>query len=69
MMTSNDPWQDKLQVEVVDVKGIDTAMGKVQVPLNFLMGLPNQEFFDKEFPLEGGHPNARISMSAKLFSI
>jgi len=69
MMTSNDPWQDKLQVEVVDVKGIDTAMGKVQVPLNFLMELPNQEFFDKEFPLEGGHQNARISMSAKLFSI
>ena len=69
MMTSTNPWEDKLHVEVVDVKGIDSSLGKVCVPLAFVMDLPNQEFFDMEFPLEGGHANARLTMSAKLFSI
>ena len=34
MMTSNDPWQDKLQVEVVDVKVGLNAHYKMQISSN-----------------------------------
>jgi len=70
MMTSQNPLEDEVRVQVLDAKNGDACLGKISVGLNFILDLPNQEFFDMEFPLEGnGHSNARISISAKLYAI
>ena len=69
MLTSTQPQEDEITIEVIDVKGVDTLLGKVQMPLKFLLDLPQREFFDMEMSLEGGHPSAKVSLSAKLYSV
>ena len=69
MLLSDNIWEDTIQVEVIDVKGIDTSLDKVTIPITFIADLPDQEFFDMQWPLEGGHSEAGMAVSAKLFCI
>ena len=69
LFTSKHPSTDTLIVEVIDVKGIDTVLGTVTIPIDYLVTSPHQEFMNKSWPLDGGHPNAKIYLSSKLFII
>ena len=67
MFTSKQPQNDKLLFEVINVNDSDTLLGTVTIPLDYLMTSLDQEFMDKLWPLEGGNPNAKMYLSAKLF--
>jgi len=68
-MTSKEPSKEKLIVEVKDTKGIDTVLGFVKIPIDYLMTTPQKEEIDKEWTLEGGNPDARLHMSVKLYCL
>jgi len=63
------PETDKLILEVIDVKGIDSVIGTVTIPIETLILSPDQEFMDKSWSLDGAHPKAKIYLSSKLFTI
>ena len=69
LFTSKQPNKDKLIVEVIDVKGIDTVLGTITIAIDYLITSPHQEFMNKSWPLDGGHPNAKMYLSSKLFII
>ena len=69
LMTSKEPSKEKLIVEVKDTKGIDTVLGFVKIPIDYLMTIPQKEEIDKEWTLEGGNPDARLHMSVKLYCL
>jgi Ca2+-dependent lipid-binding protein len=69
LFTSKQPNKDKLIVEVIDVKGIDTVLGTITIPIDYLITSPHQEFMNKSWSLDGGHPSAKIFLSSKLFII
>ena len=67
LFTSKQPNEEKLVIDVIDVKGVDTSLGTVTIPVDDLITAPNQEFMNKSWSLESGHPNAKIYLSSKLF--
>ena len=69
LTTSKDPNKEKLIVEVKDTKGIDTVLGFVKIPIDYLMTTSKKEEIDKGWSLEGGHPDAKLYMSVKLYTI
>ena len=69
LLISNQPYKDKLLVEVIDVKGIDTVLGTITIPIEYLINSLHQEFMNKAWSLEGGHPDAKIYISSKLFNV
>ena len=69
LFISKEPNRDKLVVEVIDVKGIDTVLGTVTIPIDYLITSKAQEFMNKPWSLDGGNPNAKIYLSSKLYII
>ena len=69
LFSCNEPQKEKLIVEVIDIKGIDSTLGFVKIPIEHLMASQNMEDIDKSLSLEGGHPDARICISAKLYTL
>ena len=69
LTTSKEPNKEKLIVEVKDTKGIDTVLGFVKIPIDYLMTTSKKEEIDKGWSLEGGHPDAKLYMSVKLYTI
>ena len=69
LLTSNEPNKEKLVVEVIDVKGIDTVLGVVTIPITYLMATEHKEEMNKGWTLEGGHPDAKIYISSKLYTV
>ena len=69
LFTSKRPESDKLFVEVIDVKGIDSVIGTVTIPIESLIVSPDQEFMNKSWSLDGAHPKAKLYLSSKLFTI
>ena len=67
LLLSEEPSRDKMVVEVVDVKGKDTVLGTVTIPIDYLETSENEEFINKSWSLDGGPPNARIFLSSKLY--
>ena len=69
LLISKQPNKDKLFIEVIDVKGIDTVLGTITIPIEYLITSLHQEFINKAWSLEGGHPGAKINISSKLFNV
>ena len=69
LFSCNEPQKEKLIIEVIDIKGIDSTLGFVKIPIDHLMASQNMEDIDKILPLEGGHPDARICISSKLYTL
>ena len=69
MFTSKQPYTDKLIVDVIDVKGVDSLVGSVTIPIDYLITSPHQEFMNKSWSLEGGHASAKIYLSSKLYIV
>ena len=69
LFTSRKPDTDKLVVEVIDVKGIDSVIGTVTIPIESLILAPDQELMNKSWSLDGAHPKAKMYLSSKLFIV
>ena len=69
LFTSKQPESDKLILEVIDVKGIDSVIGSKTIPIETLILSPDQELMNKSWSLDGAHPKAKIYLSSKLYTI
>ena len=69
LFTSNQPSKEKIVVDVIDVKGIDTSLGCVTIPISYLINSEQKEDINRCWALEGGHIDAKIFLSMKLYTV
>lgn len=61
---------ESLLFEVVDTKSSDQVLGKVRIPLSFILNSPRREFFNMNYALEEGlNQAATINISAKIYGV
>ena len=60
------PLNEYLNIKVVDK---DTTEGSLKIPIKFLIDSPNKEYLDKGWSLDGGHAEAEIFLSLKLYVV
>ena len=69
LFTSNHPNKERIVVEVIDVKGIDTSLGSVTIPISYLINSEQKEDINRCWTLDGGHIDATIFLSMKLYTV
>ena len=66
----NEPQTNELQFSVFNtMKKNKISFGNLTIPIRKLASSPNQELMNYVSPLEGGHENAKIVLSLKLYSV
>ena len=67
---SNDPKSDQLRFSVFNaMKKTKINFGELQISIQKVLSCPNQELINEVLSLEGGHENAKIVVSIKLYAI